>query len=93
MKFICLGNKLPEELNEYLRTLKCSALGSNLLQSQGKARVLYLGIGGLELRSSSATNSVVILTNALYLLKTRSCPSEMANDAFLPPRTGVRRLT
>jgi len=79
MKFIFLGNKMPQkenkkrrkkekeekrkkrknkipELNEQLRTFKCSALGGNLLKRQEEESVLYLGFRGLALKSSYANH-------------------------------------
>lgn len=56
MKFIFLGNKAPEELNEHLSAFTCSAQGDNLLQRQEKERVLYLRFGKQDLRSSSANH-------------------------------------
>ena len=56
MKFIFLGNKAPEELNEHLSTFTCSAQGDNLLQRQEKERVLYLRFRKQDLRSSSANH-------------------------------------
>lgn len=58
MKFIFLGEKMPEELNEHLRAFKCSALGGNLLQRQEKERGLFLELRGLDLRSSSALHKL-----------------------------------
>ena len=54
MKFIFLGNKAPEELNEHLSAFTCSRQGGNLLQKQEKERVLYLRLRKQGLRSSSA---------------------------------------
>lgn len=47
--------KMPE-LNEKLRTFKCSALGGNLLHGQEKESVLCLGFRGLALKPSFANH-------------------------------------
>lgn len=56
MKFIFLGNKVPEELNEHLSAFTCLAQGDNLLQRQEKERVLYLRSRNQDLRSSCANH-------------------------------------
>lgn len=58
MKFIFLGNKMPKELSEHLRSFKCLAQGGNTFQRQEKERVLYLAFRGLDLRPNSANHQV-----------------------------------
>lgn len=64
---------------------------------KGKCSVFRTSGAGFQVPLSSPAfliTSLVFLHNTLYLLETRLSPSEMGdNDAFLPSRTGFRKLT